>query len=115
MKVFWVDCEETPVTETTPSPKGQPAPSESESESPNASESGQPIGGTTGETPGPTGEVLAAGGGAGANVTPPPTDTDPTAQPQASTGGWPLVLLIIATLIALASLVTPVAPARRRS
>jgi hypothetical protein len=124
MKVFWIDCEAAPpATETTPSPKVQPTPSQSESTAPPASQSGTPsagasalpVGGTSGETPGPTGEELAAGGVGGVSITPPPTDTQSTSQLQSSDGAWPLVLLIVAAVIALALLVTPVASARRRS
>ncbi|HET9344436.1 MAG TPA: hypothetical protein VFO05_01940 [Candidatus Limnocylindrales bacterium] len=91
---------------TAPSPsESQPAPSESQ---PAPSES----------QPAPTGSVLpietqlpsndlAAGGQGGVSVTPPPTDTADVEQARTQVA-WPIVLLIVATIIAAASLLTPV-------
>jgi hypothetical protein len=124
MKVFWVDCAAaTPATETTPSPKVQPTPTESESTAPSAGQSGSPtagaselpVGGTNGETPGPTGEDLAAAGVGGLSVTPPPTDTESTSGVQSSDGAWPLILLIVVAGIVMTLLVTPAGLARRGS
>jgi hypothetical protein len=122
MKVFWVDCEQgAPVggTQPSPTPTGQPAPTatastaptESESMAPTESGSELPIGGTTGGTPGPTGEELGISG-AGPNVTPPATDTAPADAAPTSAPAWPLVLALIAAIIAVVAFVTPV---RRRS
>ena len=61
------------------------------------------------------GRDLGVGGVVAVSLTPPPTDTEATPQPASSNGGWPLVLLVVATVIALALLVTPVAATRRRS
>lgn len=125
MKVFWVDCEEQGV-QPTPTEAGQPSPGETQpnetqptetqptetqptatqpSETqPNASGSGLPIGGTTGSSPS---QDLAAGGAGGTSVTPPPTDTADVEQVPVQ-ANWPIVLLIIATIIVTMSFLTPV-------
>ena len=122
MKVFWVDCEgevqglsptPTPVVQPTPNktqpmetqPTGtQPTGTQPTETQPNSSESQLPVGNTTGSAPG---QDLAAGGAGGTSVTPPPTDTDSveTARTEAS---WPIVLLIIATILVATSFLTPV-------
>jgi len=99
MKVFWVDCEgEVQGLTPTPTPV---TPNKTQTSS---SESQLPVGDTTGSGPG---QDLAASGAGGTSVTPPPTDTDSveTARTEAS---WPIVLLIIATILVTASLLTPV-------
>ena len=127
MKVFWVDCEEQgvqppPTEETQPTPREtqptktqptetqptetqptetQPNETQPTETQPNATGSVLPIGGTTGSTPG---SDLAAGGGG--SVTPPPTDTADVEQAQTE-ASWPIVLLIIATIMVTASFVTP--------
>jgi len=113
MKVFWVDCGEgggvqpTPTEATQPTPREtQPSETQPSETQPTASGSELPIGGTTGSSPG---SDIAAGGG-GVSVTPPPTDTADVEQAQTQ-ASWPIVLLIIATIIVSASLLTP---ARRR-
>lgn len=116
MKVFWVDCEAAGTVATTPSPSQQEQPAESESAAPvatqfgapGASESNLPIGGTSGETPG--GLELGIGGVLGVTVTPPPTDTA-LVETTGQTSGWPLVLLVIGAVVAVATFLTP---ARRR-
>ena len=118
MKVFWVDCDQVD-TETPPTPAVQPTllvqpvPSESQpnesqpiasqptESQPTASGSERPTGGTAGSGPG---EDLAAGGGG--SVTPPPTDTDSLEAAQTQTS-WPIILLIIATIIVTATFLTP--------
>ena len=110
MKVFWVDCGEGQGVQPTPTEATQPTPLETQPNEtqpnetqPAASGSELPIGGTTGSSPGTD---LAAGGG-GVSVTPPPTDTADVAQAQTQ-ATWPIVLLIIATIIVTATFLTPV-------
>jgi hypothetical protein len=86
-----------------PPPSGsQPAASES---LPAPSES---LPGPTGDvlplTPAPSGQDLAAGGED--DLTPPPTDTSAVEQAQSAVA-WPIVLLVIATIIVTASFLMP--------
>lgn len=118
MKVFWVDCEAAGTVAGTPTPvptqQGQPAESESAAPTatqfgaPGASESNLPIGGTSGEASG--GTDLGIGGVLGLSVTPPPTDTGEV-ETTGQASSWPLVLLLVGALVAVATFLTP---ARRR-
>ena len=77
----------------------------------------QPV--PSGSQPAPTGSVLpiatdkdlAAGGGGGVSLTPPPTDAVDVEQSRTQVT-WPIVLLIIATIIAAAGFLTPVRRSR---
>ena len=102
MKVFWVDCEEgQPVEETPPNVVETP-----------------PTGGIQSPTTGgssPSGLDLGIGGvvtAGGTEVTPPPTDTASVDGGQQD-NAWPLIALIIATAVAVASFVTPSRSVRR--
>jgi hypothetical protein len=104
-------------SESLPAPSdSQPAPSDSQ---PAPSES---LPAPSDSQPAPTGSVLpietqlpsddlAAGGQGDVSVTPPSTDAADV-EPAQTQVAWPIVLLIIATIIAAASLLTPVKRSR---
>ena len=118
MKVFWVDCEAAGTVAGTPTPaptqQGQPAESES------AAPTGDPVrrARRVGVDPPDRWHVrrdvrgtdLGIGGVLGLSVTPPPTDTG-VVETTSQTSSWPLVLLVIGALVAVATFLTP---ARRR-
>jgi hypothetical protein len=107
MKVFWVDCDEgAPVQQTAPpsQPTGsQPTGSQPTGSQPTGSQ--LPQGGTSGS--GPNDVDLAAGGGAGGAITPPPTDTA-TIATVAEQANWVIAVLIMATIMGIATFLMPV-------
>jgi len=111
MKVFWVDCEEEQPVQQTP-PGNEETPPGGEQTPPAGTE--LPTGGTA--TGSPSGLDLGVGGvvaqGEGPNITPPPTDTASVDGGQQD-NAWPLIALIIATAVAVASFVTPSRSVRR--
>ena len=110
MKVFWVECETQGGVSNSAPPSSGTQPAESHS-TPKAggSESAPAQGDTSGA--GPSGQELAAGGGP---ATLPPTDTA-RADALGQDVNWPIALMIIATIIAIASLLTPAKRPDRRS
>ena len=115
MKVFWVDCEEQGVGGPNETPPGGPkeTPPGGTVATPPAGNQTPPTGVSTSASP--SGLDLGVGGiitGAG-GITPPPTDAEPVETAQEKVA-WPLVVLIIATVIGAASMLTP-AGIRNRS
>ena len=111
MKVFWVDCEEGQPVKATPPTDDETPPTDDETH-PTSGIQSPTTGGSS-----PSGLDLGVGGvvtAGGTEVTPPPTDTASVNSTQPA-NNWPLIVLIIATAVAIASFVMPGRPVRRTS